>query len=85
MKKFKSQKKTSDCQDRIERLPDEMAEFQLLERARLGTYICAQWSAPQFENAANRRFDELDRLFGFEHESQMRKVGVELSHWADRK
>ncbi len=85
MKKIRIQKKTSDCQDRIERLPNEFAEFQLLERAQSGNYLGMSWVEPAFETAANRRFDDLDKLFGFEHESVMRKVGVESSHWAGRK
>lgn len=83
--RFKPQKKTSDVQDRIEAHPDEFAEFQSLERANLGTYIHSQWPHPELETAANRMFNDLDRLFGFEAESQMRKVGVESSHWAGRK
>ncbi len=79
---FIPKKKTSDCQDRIAAMPDLYTEFQALERANLGTYICATWPDFQNEIAANRRFNDLDRLFGFEQESQMRKVGVESSHWA---
>ena len=78
-------KKTSDVKDRIEKLPEQFAEFQMLERAQSGTYLCATWVEPQYETAANRRFNDLDRLFGFEQESQMRKVGLESSHWAGRK
>ncbi len=80
-----SKKKTSDVQDRIEKLPNLLAEFQMMERAQSGTYLCATMVEPHREQDFNRRFNDLDRLFGFEQESQMRKVGVESSHWAGRK
>jgi hypothetical protein len=78
-------KKTSDVQDRIEKLPNLLEEFQNLERAQSGTYLCATMPAPEFELAFNRRLNDLDKLFGFEQESQMRKTGVETSHWAGRR
>lgn len=85
MKKFKFQKKTSDCQDRIEAMPELYAEFQALERANLGTYLHVRPIAREDERAADKRMEYLDKLFGFEAESQMRKVGVESSHWAGRR
>lgn len=85
MKKFKFQKKTSDCQDRIAAMPDLFAEFQALERAQLGTYLHVRPLERGFEHASEKRMEYLDKLLGFEAESQMRKTGVESSHWAGRR
>lgn len=82
--KLKFKKQTSDVQDRIELYPDEFQEFRHLERALCGAgdnvYI-----EPQYVQAAEKRLDLLDKFFGFEHESQFRKTGIESSHWQGRK
>jgi hypothetical protein len=83
--KLRIKKQTSDVQDRIERFPKEYDEFQTMERAQAGNYIGFCWDFRNGYTAADRRFDDLDRLFGFEGESQMRKTGVESSHWEGRR
>ena len=83
--RFKPQKKTSDVQDRIEAPPELYSELQTLERAQSGNFIGFNWDFRNGYTAADRRFNDLDRLFGFEGESQMRKTGVESSHWEGRR
>jgi hypothetical protein len=74
----------SQVQGRISAYPAEYEEFCALERA-----LCSPGSMlhidPVHMDAATRRLNDLDRLFGFENESQMRKSGIETSHWEGRK
>lgn len=82
--KLKFKKQTSDVQDRIELYPDLFQEFRGLERA-----LCSAgektYMPPENQHAAEKRLDYLDTFFGFEHESQFRKSGIESSHWQGRR
>lgn len=82
--KLRFKKQTSDVQDRIEAYPDQFQEFRHLERALCG---CRDnvYLDPMDVPAAEKRLNDLDKFFGFEHESQFRKSGIESSHWEGRR